>query len=130
MKKQIIVKGILLLKKEFWNNIYDKYDKLNEDDENNCLMYCYNNDKKIISVLDVPLVHLFFFTQREENKDLIHIIRYYYSKVIYSPYSIAICESKELENENRLRYLENIIWQTNNRTIKRNIWHFIFFNIG
>ena len=56
---------------------------------------------------------------------MIHIIRYYYSKVIYSPYSIAICESKELENENRLRYLENIIWQTNNRTIKRNIWDFI-----
>ena len=89
-------------------------------------MYCYNNDKKIISVLDVPLVHLFFFTQREENKDLILTIRDYYSKVIDSPYSIAICEDKLLENENRLRYLENIILQTNNRTIKRNIWHIIF----
>ena len=105
-------------------NIYDKYDKLNEDNEHNCLMYCYNNGKKIISALNVPLVHLFFFTQREENKDLIPTIRDYYSKVIDSPYPIAICEDKLLEN--RLRYLENIIWQTNNRTIKRNIWHFIF----
>ena len=57
---------------------------------------------------------------------MIPTIRDYYSKVINVPYSIAICESKELENENRLRYFENIILQTNNRTIKRNIWHFIF----
>lgn len=89
-------------------------------------MYCYNNDKKNYIGFKRSFSSFIFFTQREENKDLIHIIRYYYSKVIDSPYSIAICESKELENENRLRYLENIIWQTNNRTIKRNIWHFIF----
>ncbi|TXJ20789.1 hypothetical protein EPJ79_06530 [Brachyspira aalborgi] len=57
---------------------------------------------------------------------MIPTIRDYYSKVIDSPYSIAICESKELENENRLRYLENIIYQINNRTTKRNIWDFIF----
>ena len=37
----------ILFKKEFWNNIYDKVDKHNEDDEHNCLMYCYNNDKKL-----------------------------------------------------------------------------------
>lgn len=115
----------ILFKKEFWNNIYDKRDKNNKDDEHDCLIYCYNNDKKIISALNVPLVHLFFFTQREENRDLIPIIRDYYSKVINAPYPIGICESKELENENRLRYLENIIFQINNRTIKRNIWYFI-----
>ncbi|WP_307971217.1 hypothetical protein [uncultured Brachyspira sp.] len=60
---------------------------------------------------------------------MIPIIRDYYSKVINAPYPIGICESKELENENRLRYLENIIYQMNNinnRTIKRNIWDFIF----
>ena len=96
------------------------------DDKHDCLIYCYNNDKKIISALNVPLVHLFFFTQREENKDLIPIIRDYYSKVINAPYPIAICEDKQLENENRLRHLENVIWQINNRTIKRNIWDFIF----
>jgi hypothetical protein len=56
---------------------------------------------------------------------LIPIIRDYYSKVINAPYPIGICESKELENENRLRHLENIIFQINNRTIKRNIWYFI-----
>ena len=89
-------------------------------------MYCYNNDKKIISTLNAPLVYLFFFTQREENKDLIPIIRDYYSKVIDAPYPIAICEDKQLENENRLRYLENIIYQINNRTVKRNILYFIF----
>lgn len=60
---------------------------------------------------------------------MIPIIRDYYSKVINAPYPIGICESKELENENRLRHLENIIYQMNNinnRTIKRNIWDFIF----
>lgn len=57
---------------------------------------------------------------------MIPIIRDYYSKVIDSPYSIGIYENKELENENILRHLENIIWQTNNRAIKRNIWDFIF----
>lgn len=57
---------------------------------------------------------------------MIPIIRYYYSKVIDAPYPIAICENRELENENRLRHLENIILQINNRTIKRNIWNFIF----
>lgn len=56
---------------------------------------------------------------------MIPIIRDYYSKVIDAPYPIAICENKELENENRLRHLENIIFQINNRTIKRNIWYFI-----
>ena len=59
---------------------------------------------------------------------MISIIRDYYSKVINAPYPIGICESKELENENRLRHLENIIYQMNNinnRTIKRNIWDFI-----
>ena len=112
----------ILFKKEFWNNI----DIGDYDDEHDCLIYCYNNDKKIISALNVPLVHLFFFTQREENRDLIPIIRDYYSKVINAPYPIAICEDKRLENENRLRHLENIIWQTNNRTIKRNICDFIF----
>ena len=112
----------ILFKKEFWNNInIGDY-----DDEHNCLIYCYNNDKKIISALNVPLVHLFFFTQREENKDLIPIIRDYYSKVIDAPYPITICEDKQIENENRLRHLENVIWQINNRTIKRNIWDFIF----
>ena len=47
---------------------------------------------------------------------MIPIIRDYYSKVINAPYPIGICESKELEN---------IIFQINNRTIKRNIWYFI-----
>ena len=57
---------------------------------------------------------------------MIPIIRDYYSKVIDAPYPIVICESKELENENRLRHLENIIYQMNNinnRTIKEIFGH-------
>lgn len=34
-----------------------------------------------------------------------------------------------LENENRLRHLENIIYQMNNRTIKKKYMGFYFFNI-
>ena len=54
--------------KRILKNIYDKYDKLNEDNEHNCLMYCYNNGKKIISVLSVPLVHLFFLLKEKRIK--------------------------------------------------------------
>lgn len=60
---------------------------------------------------------------------MIPIIRDYYSKVIDSPYPIGICENEQIENENRLRHLENIIYQMNNRTIKKKYMGFYFFNI-
>lgn len=109
----------ILFKKEFWNDIYNN--EFNDDDEHSCLLYSYNNNKKIICNLEVPFVHLFYFTQREENKDLIPIIRDYYSKVINAPYPISICVNKEQENENRLRFLESIIDKNNiiqNKTIE------------
>lgn len=116
----------MLFKKEFWNKICEKTDRRDADDEHLCFLYSYNNDKKIISNLKVPLVHLFFFTQREENKDLIPVIRDYYSKVIKAPYPISICENKEYENENRLRFLENAINKNINKNNRKNISDFIF----
>lgn len=116
----------ILFKKEFWNNIYNN--EFNDDDEHSCLLYCYKNNKKIICNLEVPFVHLLYFTQREENKDLIPIIRDYYSKVINAPYPISICVDKEQENENRLRFLESIIGKNNIVQMEnnRNILDFIF----
>ena len=36
---------------------------------------------------------------------MIPIIKNYYSKVIDAPYPIAICENKELENENKFAFI-------------------------
>ena len=81
------------------------------DDEHMCHQFCKKYDKKIIANGKVPMVHLFFFTQREENKDLIPKIREYYTKWLDLPFPISICPNKEYENENRLRFIEQRLIQ-------------------
>ncbi len=94
----------MLFKKELWNAI----DIKKFDDEYMCHQYCLNNDKKIVARCNVPMIHLFFYSQREENKDLIPNIRNYYEKFLQLPFPISICPNKEYENENRLRYIEQM----------------------
>jgi len=69
-------------------------------------MYCKENNKKIIAGLNVPFVHLFFYVQRDENRDLIPVIRDYFQSRLDLPFPISLCPIKEYENENRLRFLE------------------------
>lgn len=105
----------MLFKKEFWNDI----DAENKDDEYLSFMYCKNNNKVIIADLEVPMVHLCFFTQREENKDLLPIIRNFYQDYWKLPFPISICPIKEYENENRLRWIEhNLVNQSNKSVLK------------
>lgn len=92
----------MLFEKDFWNKI----DIGSPDDEHQTLVYCKTYDKKIIADLEVPMVHLFFYPQRNENKDLINPIREYYQKWLDLSFPISICPDKLIENENRLRYLE------------------------
>lgn len=102
----------MLFKKNFWNEI----DIGHDDDEYQTQIFCKKHQAKVIACLTVPMVHLFFFTQREENKDLIPIIREYYQKRLDIPFPISICPQKEYENENRLRFIEQEIKNKNNLT--------------
>ena len=92
----------MLFKKDYWNNISDG----SCDDEHMSAVYCKNNDKKIIADLSNPFVHICFFTQRDENKDLLPEFRKIYGDWLNLPYPISLCPNKEYENENRLRFLE------------------------
>lgn len=93
----------ILFRKDFWFNI----DIGSIDDEHQCAIYCKNRDKKIIACLNIPMVHLFFYSQREENKDLLPIIKEYYEKRFALPFPISMSRNKEYENECRLKYIED-----------------------
>lgn len=92
----------MLFKKDFWEVINDGA----TDDEFMCFKYCMNNNKRIIADLSNPFIHLFFFSQRDENKDLIFEIRNKYTEFLNLPYPVSLCPNKDYENENRLRFLE------------------------
>ena len=88
------------------------------DDESTVHETAIKNDLKLIACQSIPFVHLFFFSQRDENKDLLEIIRSYYQKRLNINYPIAVTSDKNYELENRIRYLEDYItnyltWQTN-----------------
>ena len=57
----------MFFRREFWNQININH----VDDEHQTLLYCKKYNKKIFSDLEVPMIHLFFYTQREENKEMI-----------------------------------------------------------
>ena len=95
----------MLFEKDMWNRIEADSD----DDEFLFLKYCRENNKKIVSDLSNPFVHLCFFTQREENRDLLPKIRKFYEKYLDLPFPISMCPNKEYENENRLRFLESTL---------------------
>ncbi len=90
----------------FDKNFWDRIDIANDDDEHQAMLYCLNNDKKIIADMEVPMIHLFFYPQRNENKDIIKPIRDYYQKWLDLIFPISICEDKNIEIERRLRFLE------------------------
>ena len=95
----------MLFKKEFWtevgNAILEK-----KYDEGMIYEYCKINNRKIISDLSNPFVHLNFYPQREENRHLFPEIKKIYEKYWNLPFSISICPIKDYEIENRLRTLE------------------------
>lgn len=104
----------MFFEKPYW----DILDNGTNDDESAVHETAVKNDLKLIACQSIPFVHLFFFSQREENKDLIPTARSYYQKFLGINYPIAISENKEYELENRIRYLEEhltnyLTWQTN-----------------
>ncbi|WP_222104166.1 hypothetical protein, partial [Brachyspira hyodysenteriae] len=89
------------------NDIEDKSlkDKWKAHDEFYCFDYSRKNNKKII-VSEIPMVHLSFLGQREENRDLFKVIRTYYEKLFPDVFPISTCQDEKYDLENRLRYIE------------------------
>ena len=93
----------MLFKKSLWKDISNGAN----EDEFMLHTYCRDNDKVIVVAQNIPLVHLFFHVQYFENKDLLPVIRNIYTNWLKLPFKISICDNIELENENRLKYIEN-----------------------
>ena len=113
--------NVMLFRKEFWYDISDG----SNDDEAMVALYCKDKNKKIVADLSDPFVHLCFFTQREENKDLLPEFRNIYEKFLKLPYPISMCPNKAYENENRLRYVESKLILPNNQSSKQ-IFKYLF----
>ncbi len=103
--KQRFSINCILFEKKFWSIVGEG----STDDEYSFLKYCSKHNKKIIADLSNPFVHLTFYVQREENKDLLPKIREIYEKYLELPFPISMCPNKEYENENRLRFLESTL---------------------
>lgn len=91
----------IYFQKNFWNEI----DIGITDDERMVLEYCADNDKKIICEQSVPFVHINYFPHREENQDILEQIRNCYESRLNHPFPISMCPNREIEIENRLRFM-------------------------
>lgn len=96
----------MLFPKSYWLNIVDRDAEYPDDDEYLSEQYCNKYNKLVPVSLSIPFVHLYFFIQREENRDMITDFRTKYQAWLDIPFPIALQADKQFENENRLRYLE------------------------
>ena len=102
--------------------------------------YCLKNNKKIIANLRIPLCHLFFYTQRNENKDMVQQFRDCYTKFLNLPFPISICSDRTIELENRIRFMEKLFQKGVGRTKSSkkisldkkdiNIWNYIKYKVS
>ena len=96
----------IMFEKTLWTRQLSAVEPRSTDDEHLLHAYCLKYDKKILANLAIPMVHLFFFSQRNENRDLIDRIRAYYTEFLHLPFPISICDNRLIELENRLRFME------------------------
>jgi hypothetical protein len=94
--------GCILFRKQLWALI----DNGGIDDEHMLHQYCKQNNERIVCVRSVPFVHMSYFSQREENRDLVELARMVYEPRLKHPFPIATRSSRLLEIEARLRWLE------------------------
>lgn len=95
--------NVMLFDKDFWNRIDNGR---SDDDELLSEQYCKTFNKYVAVDLSNPFSHLFFFSQREENRDLIDPIRDLYEKRLEHSYPVALQSNRVIENENRLRDID------------------------
>lgn len=94
--------GCILFHKSLWPLIDDG----GHDDEHMLHQYCRRESARIVCARSVPFVHLAYFSQREENRDLIEAARVVYEPRLGLPFPIMMRQSRLLEIEARLRFLE------------------------
>lgn len=97
----------LLFDKKIWIEELEKIEPACTDDEHLLHAYCLKYNKKIIAELSIPMVHLCFFSQRSECRDMYDDFRECYEKFLQLPFDISMCKDRKIEIENRLRFMEN-----------------------
>ena len=104
----------ILFNKKLWEEMSDG----RADDEGMLHVYCMLNKKKVFVDLSVPMVHLAFYTQRDEVRDMFDRIRDVYTAFLSLPFPIAICSDRLIDIENRIRYL-SVIQEIHNEELKK-----------
>ena len=94
--------GCILFESSLWSKIKDD----SGDDEAMMLRYCKKNNLKIGARRSIPFVHMAYFSQREENRDIVESARNFYQERLGHPFPIGLRQSRLLELESRLRWLE------------------------
>lgn len=97
--------GCILFKKESWFEI----DNGSNDDEEMFRRYAELNGSVILADRSVPFVHMAYFSQREENRDIVAKAREIYQTRTGHPFPLGLVATRELELEARLRWLERKI---------------------
>lgn len=77
-----------------------------DDDEGMMQAHCRRTNERIVCARSVPFVHLAYYTQREENRDIVETARGVYEARLNHPFPIAMRASRLLEIEARLRWME------------------------
>ncbi|MGF6266915.1 hypothetical protein OKW49_007908 [Paraburkholderia youngii] len=95
--------GCILFRKGLW----DKIDDGGQDDEHMMHMYCARHRLRIVCARSVPFVHMAYFTQREENRDIVDAARALYDGRLGHPFPISLYADRERDIEARLRWLED-----------------------
>lgn len=96
----------MLFRRQLWLDEISQVEPWSTDDEHLLHAWCIKNNKKILADLAIPMVHLFFFSQREECRDMIDDLRVCYTSFLQLEFPITICNNRMIEIENRLRFLE------------------------
>lgn len=94
--------GCIMFERKLWNEI----DNGGSDDEAMMHGYCRSTRSRILCSRSVPFVHLAYYSQRQENRDIVSKARDIYSRRLNLKFPIGVHETRELEIEARLRWLE------------------------
>lgn len=96
--------GCILFKRGFWDEMAAGVAEP-IDDEGMCHQHVATNGLRTLCVQSVPFVHIAYWTQREENRDLVPRIRQIYEARLNLPYPVSLYGGDRLlEIEARLRW--------------------------
>jgi hypothetical protein len=130
--------GCIFFKKQLWSDIYDG----GTDDEHMLHQYCRTKKAHPVCARSVPFVHMAYFSQRSENRDIVESVKKIYDKWLALPWPIGLHATRELEIEERLRWLEgrghflngasgksNLLLSLFKRAVQKSIKEFIKDNV-